>query len=287
MSKNKIKYGLKNVHVAILTKTLTDGEYSYSYATPVSIPGAVNLSLDAQGESSPFYADDITYFRATTNNGYSGDLEMALVTDWFRENILKETRDSNGILIERSTDIDPVYFALLFEFSGDNKATRHVLYNCSVSTRPTLEGQTKEDSITPGTETLSISADPREDGLVKARTGDSTSDAAYNSWYTTVYVPDSATEAATLTALSIGSLTLTPTFSAGTVAYTTTTENESDTVTATGESGSTVIIKVNGAAANSGGEATWNDGSNTVQVTVSKSGKATTTYAVTVMKAAG
>ena len=30
MSKNKIKYNLKNVHAAVLTKTLTDGEYSYA-----------------------------------------------------------------------------------------------------------------------------------------------------------------------------------------------------------------------------------------------------------------
>lgn len=185
--KNKIKYNLKNVYVAPLTKS-EDG--SFVYDKPVALPGAVSLSLEAQGESDPFYADGIVYFRTVSNNGYSGDLEIALITDWFRENILKEIKDKNGVLIERSDNVDPVYFALLFEFDGDIKAIRHVLYNCAVSGRPTIESSTKEDNIEPGTETLTISADPREDGLVKAKTGDGTTDAIYQNWYNEVYVPD-------------------------------------------------------------------------------------------------
>ena len=152
MAKNKVKYNLKNVHAAILTKG-DDG--TYTYAKPVAIQGAVSLSLDAEGESNPFYAD--------------------------------------GVLIERSDITESVYFALLFEFDGDQKAIRHVMYNCTAS-RPTIESQTKESSIEPGTETLSIAADPREDGLVKSRTGDDTSTATYNNWYKNVYVP-SATAA--------------------------------------------------------------------------------------------
>ena len=190
MAKNKVKYNLKNVHAAILTKG-DDG--TYTYATPVAIPGAVSLSLDAEGESNPFYADGVVYFRSTSNNGYSGDLEMALIPEWFRTDILQEEKDSNGVLIERSDITESVYFALLFEFDGDQKAIRHVMYNCTAS-RPTIESQTKESSIEQGTETLSIAADPREDGLVKSRTGDDTSTATYNNWYKNVYVP-SATAA--------------------------------------------------------------------------------------------
>ena len=183
--KNKVKYNLKNVHAAVLTKG-DDG--TFTYATPVAIPGAVSLSLDAEGDSSPFYADGIVYFRSTANNGYSGDLEIALVPEWFRTDILQEEKDSNGVLIERSDVTESVYFALLFEFDGDVNAIRHVLYNCTAS-RPSIESQTKESSIEPGTETLALTADPREDGLVKSRTGDETSTATYNNWYKTVYVP--------------------------------------------------------------------------------------------------
>ena len=186
--KNKVKFNLKNVHAAKLTETVTDGVTSFSYGTPKAIPGAVSISLDAEGESSPFYADGIVYFRSVTNNGYSGDLEMALVPEWFRTEILQEALDGKGVLIEKSDNKESVKFALLFEFDGDVNCIRHVLYNCT-SSRPSIESETKEDTIEPGTETLSITADPRADGLVKARTGDTTDATTYANWHKSVYLP--------------------------------------------------------------------------------------------------
>ena len=193
---NKVKYNLKNVHAAILTETDNNGVKSFSYGTPKAIPGAVSISLDAEGESSPFYADGIVYFRSVTNNGYSGDLEMALVPEWFRTDVLQEALDSKGVLIEKSTNAESVKFALLFEFDGDVNCIRHVLYNCT-SSRPSIESETKEDTIEPGTEKLSITADPRADGLVKARTGDTTDKTAYDNWYKSVYLPTEQTAAST------------------------------------------------------------------------------------------
>ena len=185
---NKVKYNLKNVHAAKLTETVVEGVTNYSYATPQAIPGAVSITLDAEGDSSPFYADGIVYFRTYANNGYSGDLEIALIPEWFRTEILKETLDTNGVLVEKADNTESVKFALLFEFDGDERAIRHVMYNCSAS-RPSIESSTKEETIEPGTETLSLTADPREDGLVKSRTGDTTSAATYAGWYQSVYVP--------------------------------------------------------------------------------------------------
>ena len=188
---NKVKYNLKNVHAAKLTETVAEGVTSYSYATPQAIPGAVSITLDAEGDSSPFYADGIVYFRTYANNGYSGDLEIALIPEWFRTEILKETLDTNGVLVEKADNTESVKFALLFEFDGDERAIRHVMYNCSAS-RPSIESSTKEETIEPGTETLSLTADPREDGLVKSRTGDTTSAETYANWYQSVYVPQEA-----------------------------------------------------------------------------------------------
>jgi phi13 family phage major tail protein len=185
---NKVKYNLKNVHAAKLTETVEDGVTTYTYDTPKSIPGAVSISLDAEGDTSPFYADGIVYFRSVSNNGYSGDLEIALIPEWFRTDILQETLDANGVLVEKSDNAESVKFALLFEFDGDVRSIRHVMYNCTAS-RPSIESETKEDTIEPGTETLSLTADPREDGLVKSRTGDSTAAETYQNWYKTVYIP--------------------------------------------------------------------------------------------------
>lgn len=186
---NKVKFGLKNVHVALLTEA-DDG--TYSYATPVAVPGAVSMSLSAVGEVSPFYADDIVYYRSKSNNGYEGDLEMALITDWVREHLLGETLDSKGVLVERNTVTTTQYFALLFEFTGDANKIRHVMYKCSAS-RPDVAGQTKAETIEPQTETLSLTADALEDGLVKSRTSDSVDSTTYANWYNAVYIPDDQT----------------------------------------------------------------------------------------------
>lgn len=191
---NKVKYNIKNVYAAKMAETVSNGVSAFTYETPKPIPGAVSLSLDAEGESSPFYADGIVYFRTVTNNGYSGDLEIALIPEWFRTEILQETLDAKGVLVENSNTAESVKFALLFEFDGDIKAIRHALYNCTAS-RPSIESETKEDTIEPGTETLSLTADPRSDGLVKAKTGDSTDAATYANWYKAVYVPQAGTPA--------------------------------------------------------------------------------------------
>ncbi len=144
---NKVKYNLKNVHAAKLSK---DEEGNLIYTTPVAIPGAVSISLDAEGDSSPFYADGIVYFRSSSNNGYSGDFEIALIPEWFRVDILKEELDKNKVLVEKSDVTETEKFALLFEFEGDEYGIRHVLYNCS-ATRPSIESETKEDTIEPET----------------------------------------------------------------------------------------------------------------------------------------
>ena len=292
---NKIKYNLKNVHVAKMTITNDGG---FSYGTPRHIPGAVSLSLDAEGESSPFYADGIVYFRSTSNNGYTGSLEMALIPDWFREEYLKEIKDKKGVLVESANITEETYFALLFEFDGDVRKIRHCMYQCTAS-RPSVSSQTKESNITPVTETLNLTADPRSDGLVKSKTGEDTNDATYTNWYKSVYIPqvteeemngetdtNPAASYAKLASLSIGSLTLNPVFSADTVVYTASTTNSSDVVSATGADGANVAITVNGSVHTNGQAATWKSGSNTVTVSVSRTGYTTRTYTVTVTKSA-
>ena len=184
---NKIKFGLTNVHYAP-AEIAADG--TAEYETPVRWPGAVSIGLDPEGDNVVFYADNIAYWTGNGNNGYNGDLEIARVIDSFRTDILGDVVDAKGVIFE-NTEAPIKHFALLFEFDGDVNAIRHVLYNCAAS-RPSIESETKEDTIEPGTETLSLTADPREDGLVKSRTGDTTDATTYANWYKSVYLPAAA-----------------------------------------------------------------------------------------------
>ena len=185
--KNKVKFNICNVHYALLTLG-ADG--AVSFGTPVAMPGAVSLSLDPNGEPSNFYADGYAYYTVSNNMGYEGDLELAMVPESFRTDVLKESLDENNVLLENA-NAETENFALLFEFDGDVRKIRHVLYNCSAA-RPTIESQTNEDEIEVQTETLSLTAAPLASGYVKAKTGDSTTEEVYQNWYKSVYLPEAA-----------------------------------------------------------------------------------------------
>ena len=84
--------------------------------------------------------------------------------------------------------------------------------------------------------------------------------------------------------MAIGSLVLTPTFSSSTLNYTVTTENSTNTVTATSASETAVIaLTVNGVAHTNGNSATWQTGDNIVLATVSDK-HTSQTYKVVVTK---
>ena len=280
MANNKVKYNLKNAHYAMLH---IDQDGTVSYETPVAIPGAVSISLDANGEPENFYADGIAYYVINNNMGYDGDLELAMIPESFRVDALNETLDDNNVLIENAnTELNS--FALLFEFDGDVKHIRHVLYNCSAS-RPGIEGKTNEESREVQTETLTIKATPLASGVVKAKTGNTTNSTVYQNWYQSVYMPSDVSGAnVNLSALTIGSISLDPTFAAGTTAYTAETSNATNAITATAaDENAGVSITVNGDSLTNGSSASWEDGENTVVVTVTNSGSSKT-YTVIVTK---
>ena len=190
---NKIKYGLKNVYYAIAT-IAADG--TATYETPVGLSGAVSLRMEPQGEATKFYADNVEYWTSAGNAGYEGDLEVARVIDSFKTDVLGYVSDAKQVLVE-DMNAPAVHFALLFQFEGDQKATKPVLYNCT-ATRPGASGSTKEENIEPQTETLSISAtsiynDDLDKEIVKAEANESTDATTYAGWTSAVYVPTAAT----------------------------------------------------------------------------------------------
>ena len=183
---NKIKYGIKNCYYAVATIAANG---SATYDTPVALPGAVSISLDPQGDTSPFYADNIVYYTSIANNGYEGDLELAKLPDSFLTDVLGYTADKNGVLFE-DANAPVVHFALMFQFEGDAHAKRHVLYNCT-ATRPSVSGSTKEETIEPQTETITITVTTvynasYDKDVVKASVTP-TESTQYNAWTSAVY----------------------------------------------------------------------------------------------------
>lgn len=179
----KVKFGISNCHYAVITET----DNSITYGTPVALKGAVSFSADPEGETSPFYADNIVYYQSVSNQGYSGDLELAQISDAFAKDVLGQIEDSNGALIESANDTNKK-FALMFQIETDEKARRVVYYYCTAQ-RPSSEANTKEDTIEPQTDTLNITMSARKtDQAVKCvlpLTDDNVE--AYNSFFTQVY----------------------------------------------------------------------------------------------------
>lgn len=184
---NKVKYGICNVYFAVATIAANG---TATYTTPKALPGAVSISLDQQGETNKFFADNIVYYTSVANNGYEGDLEVAKLNDDFLKDILGYGTDANGVLYE-DAGAPVVHFALMFQFEGDKHAKRHVLYNCTCN-RPSVSGSTKEDSVEPQTETITITATTihhagLDKDIVKASVTP-TETTQYNAWNSTVYM---------------------------------------------------------------------------------------------------
>lgn len=180
-SENKVTYGLKNTHYAIIT----DDGTKISYGTPAALPGATELTLDANGDGIEFYADDTKYFSADNNQGYTGKLTIAKLTEAFEKDVFG-LDDSKGVSTENANS-KIKRIALMFEFDGDQKATRHLLFNVSLS-RPGDGSKSKEDKVDVNTQELEFTAAPDPySGDVKTKTNSATPEEVYNAWYDKVF----------------------------------------------------------------------------------------------------
>jgi phi13 family phage major tail protein len=187
MSQNKVTFGLEKVHIAYLNTTSP----TPTWDDPIPIPGAVSFSPEPQGEESTFYADNVPYWTYTSNNGYNAELEMANIPDSVLAELLGWEIDNNGMLVE-TTDGEPKEFALLGQILGDKKNRRFVYYRCKAS-RPSKEHSTKAESVEPNTDKLNIRVLPIEINGRNIVRGvmelNDTNTTAYNSFFTSVYLP--------------------------------------------------------------------------------------------------
>jgi phi13 family phage major tail protein len=177
---NKVMYGLKNVYYSVLTEGTPD-----SYATPVAIPGAVSISLSPKGETTPFIGDDSEFYVNVSNEGYDGTLEIGVLPEAFATDVMGEVADAKQVVFEKSSAA-PKPFALLFEFTGDANAVKHVLYKC-LATRTNVSGKaTTKKEVSPTT--LNLQSRPNKAGYVKSRSASNTDATVLTNWYTAVQV---------------------------------------------------------------------------------------------------
>lgn len=191
MADKKVRFGIEQVYYA-----MHDGEDGFG--TPKPLLGAVALSIEAQGESSTFYADDGAYETFSANGGYTGELEIAFLDDDAAADLLGEVKDNAGGIYE-DADAQPKSFALLFMTKGNINDKRYAFYSCKLS-RPSMDANTTSDTVEPDTITLPFAAIPMSmevgeetKNVVKYTVENSTTGTtAYKAWYTAVQTPQAA-----------------------------------------------------------------------------------------------
>ena len=176
---NKVRFGLKNVHYAVLGNS--------GYGTPVAIPGAVNLDMSPSGDTTRFYADNVAYYVSVANQGYEGSLEIARIPDAMLTDVWGFTLGGTSKVLTEDSSAEPKTFALLFQIDGDQNDTCYVIYSCTAS-RPAVGSQTIEANKEPRTQTVDIIAAPRSDGKVSAHTTKDTPSATVSGWFSAVFV---------------------------------------------------------------------------------------------------
>lgn len=187
---NKVNFGLKNVHYALITYNESDVP---TWGTPVHVPGAVSASLSREGSETNFYADNTKYWLTSVNNGYTGTLEMADFPVAMREALWNQTLSSTGKLLLESIDDKPAEFALMFEIDGDQNPTRYCFPRC-IASRPNVESSTTNESTEPQTSSCDLTVlpviDPTENSVMNGktlyRTTADTPTATYTAFYDAV-----------------------------------------------------------------------------------------------------
>ncbi len=184
MEKNKVRFGLENLHVAFREEE--------GWETPRHIPGVIGFNADPEGSETVIYADNIKYYVVETNDGYTGEVETLLIPKEILAEMLGWSIDKNGALVE-VVNAKRKEFALMAQMEGDVAGTRFVFYNCVVG-RPGQSSATKEESITPNTQALPLTVLPeRINGELITRAEldyDPDNPEPYDNFFDEVYLPN-------------------------------------------------------------------------------------------------
>lgn len=180
---NKVRFGLENVHVCTYNVA---GDGTVTLGTPLHVAGAVRMNLEPISDENTFYADNVKYYTSYSDNGFSGELEMALFPDEFKTQFLNyQALTGGGIAQVKGMAKKDV--CIMFEGKGDAEKRRGILYNVALGSI-SREYSTTAESDEPVTATLSFTANgDNATGIVQAEYSPTASE--YNTLFTAPPVP--------------------------------------------------------------------------------------------------
>lgn len=157
----KVLFNIKKLQLSPITSISDTGVPTYGDA--IKCPGTVSLTLDPQGESTPFYADGIVYYLLSSSQSYNGSLENALFPVEALTKIFSYMIDSNENIVE--TDGEVKECGAQFAVDSDEGEVYFTLFRVSL-TKPNINFQTNEENKTINPQSVDITASsvPTSDG---------------------------------------------------------------------------------------------------------------------------
>lgn len=280
--------GLRYPMYAPLVEDETAKTYSYGDGKVAAKAVSVNWNLNIS--DNKFYADDgisesEKVFESGTMTFTPDDLSLETKADWLDNELEEETVGEETIKVLKSKGTDsPGYFGFGFvipKIKNKVRQYRAILFTKVQFGEPNETAETKGASINWQTPAIEGNVMRRIDEAWKEEITVTSLDTAL-AWLRgklNVAVQSDSH----LTALTIGDLTLDPEFSPAVTSYTADATDATSAVTAAAKTGAEIIINVNNTPIANGGDATWDEGENTVEITVTYK-TFETVYTITVTK---
>lgn len=147
----KVEFGISNLYIG----TYTDNNGTVTLGSPVAQKGAVSLSLEPDGDNNDFYADNVKYWSGFSDNGFSGELEVAKFDLDVKKAFFGYVETADGGFGPKKGSARPMVY-IMFQTEGDTQSRKVILYNVSLG-QINREFSTIEESKEPVTETCDIS----------------------------------------------------------------------------------------------------------------------------------
>ena len=151
----KALFNIKKLQISKFTEGTNN---TYTYGTPIRVPGTVSLTMDVEQSIDPIYADGISYISISGAMNTTGTLENYFIPVQVLKEIYRYIESDAGEIMQ--TDDQPYDFAMQFACDNEEGEEIYFTYYHVSSTKPGINLQTKEDSTTINPQSVELSATP-------------------------------------------------------------------------------------------------------------------------------